>query len=194
MKKRIFTAIDVSDEARQKVAVYIESLRREFPDLRVGWEKPEKLHLTLKFFGDVDENGLQNVEKTVEKTARRISNFRFQISDFRLLIQSTGVFPNLRNPKILWLGLEDNADLLKTINEILENEFAKIGFSKEKRNFRPHLTFARLRQPLKSGKLAEIHIKNEFPPTEFTVKSIEIYESTLLPTGSNYRKIKSFNF
>ncbi len=77
MKKRIFTAIDISAEAREKVSDYIESLRRQLSNLRVGWEKPEKLHLTLKFFGDVDENGLKNVEKAVEKTARRISEFKF---------------------------------------------------------------------------------------------------------------------
>lgn len=185
MKKRIFTAIDISDQARKKVSDYVESLRRRFPDVRVGWDKPEKLHLTLKFFGDVDENGLKNVEKAVENTV-------LQISDFKLLLCSTGVFPNLRNPKILWLDLEDKKNLLKTANEILENECVNSGFAKEKRTFKPHLTVARLRQPDKSKKLAETHLKNEFPPIEFEVKSIVIYESTLLPNGSVYRKHSEF--
>lgn len=190
MEKRIFTAVDISDEARQKVSVCIESLRRQFPDLPVGWVKPEKLHLTLKFFGDVGEIGFKNVEKAVEQTVHQISEFKFQISDFKLKIHSTGVFRNVRNPKILWIGLEDNADLLKTTNEVLENECAKIGFAKEKRIFKPHLTIARLREPHKSKKLAETHLKREFPPIEFEVKSIAIYESTLLQTGSIYQKIK----
>lgn len=185
MKKRIFTAIDISDEAREKVSDYIASLRRQFPDVRVGWDKPEKLHLTLKFFGDVNEIGLKNVEKVIENTV-------LQISDFKLLLRSTGVFPNLRNPKILWLDLEDKTNLLKTVNELLENECTKSGFAKEKRTFKPHLTIARLRQPDKSKKLAETHLKNEFPPVEFQVKSIVIYESTLLPNGSVYRKHSEF--
>lgn len=187
MKKRIFTAIDISDEAREKISDYIESLRRQFPDLRVGWDKPEKLHLTLKFFGDVDEIGLENIEKAVENTV-------LQMSDFDLLLHLTGVFPNVRNAKILWIGLEDKTNLLKSANTILENECAKFGFTKEKRKFKPHLTVARLREPHKSKKLAETHLKNEFPLIEFTAKSIVIYESTLLPSGSIYKRFKSFNF
>ena len=187
MKKRIFTAIDICHEAREKVSVYIESLRREFPDLRVGWEKAEKLHLTLRFFGGVDRNGLKNIENAVEETAQ-------QISDFKLIIHSTGVFPNVRGAKILWLGLEDKTNLLKKTNEVLENECAKFDFAKEKRNFKPHLTIARLREPEKSKRLAVTHLKNEFPPIEFDAKSIVIYESKLLPNGSIYRKIEDFSF
>ena len=52
--KRIFAAIDISEEARRKVSAYIETLRRAFPRVRIGWEKTEKLHLTLKFLGGID--------------------------------------------------------------------------------------------------------------------------------------------
>lgn len=187
MKKRIFTAIDISDKAREKVFVYIESLRRRFPDLRVGWEKAEKLHLTLNFLGDVDEISLINAENAVKKTAR-------QISDFKLKIHSTGVFPNVTNAKILWLGLDGEMNLLKTTNEILDNECTKFGLAKEKRKFRPHLTIACLREPNKSRQLAETHIQNVFPPVVFEVKSIVIYESTLLSNGSIYSKLQDFSF
>ena len=187
MKRRIFTAIDISDEAREKVSVYIESLRRDFQDLRVGWEKSEKLHLTLKFFGDVYENELENVQKIAENTASQMSSFKLKIS-------SNGVFPNLSKTKILWLGLEDESDCLKKTNEIFEKECEKFGFAKENRNFKPHLTIARLREPEKSKKLAEIHLQNEFPPIEFSAESLVIYESKLLSNGSIYRKLRSFNF
>ncbi len=185
MKKRIFTAIDIPGEARQKISNYSKSLRREFPDLCVGWEKPEKIHLTLKFFGDVDEFELENIEIAAENTAR-------QVSDFNLKIISNGVFPDLQKPKILWLGLEDENSSLKRMNEILESECEKFGFTKEKRDFKPHLTIARLREPEKSKKLAETHLENEFPPIEFKVQSIVIYESKLLPTGSIYQKSSEF--
>ncbi len=61
--KRIFLAVDISEQARSQISDYIESLRREFPRLRVGWERAEKLHLTLKFPGDIDDVQLQ---KTVD--------------------------------------------------------------------------------------------------------------------------------
>lgn len=98
--KRIFTAIDISDEARANCANYIENLRSVFPHLRVGWEKPEKLHFTLKFLGDIDEMQLQNLTEAVAAAVRKSSNFK-------ILIAKTGAFPNKRNARILWLGVDE---------------------------------------------------------------------------------------
>lgn len=106
--KRIFTAIDLSDEARSEVSDYIEKLRGEFRGLRVGWERAEKLHLTLKFLGDLYETDLQNLIEAVEKAAKQISGFDLQISQ-------TGAFPTKRNARILWLGLKDESDGLSTL-------------------------------------------------------------------------------
>jgi 2'-5' RNA ligase len=182
--KRIFTAIDISDEARAKVANYIESLHGEFPQIRVGWERTEKLHLTLKFLGDIDGIQLENLIGAVENTASRISNFRLQISD-------TGVFPSSRKARILWLGLKDDLENLQRLNEVLQTECERIGFAKESRNFKPHLTIARLREPRKSKELVEKHLENEFPVVEFPVSRVAIYESRLQKTGSIYEVIKN---
>ena len=180
--KRIFTAIDISDQARGKVSAYIETLRREFSQIRVGWEKPEKLHLTLKFLGDINNEQLRNLAQAVEKTARQISDFKLRISD-------TGVFPSLRNARILWLGLKDETGNLQRLNEILESECEAFGFTREKRNFKAHLTIARLREPQKSRELAQKHLQNEFAATEFDASEIVIYESKLLPQGSVYSEV-----
>ncbi len=98
--KRIFAAIDISDDARAKAAEYIENLRGEFPKIRVGWEKAEKLHLTLKFFGDVNEKQLAKLSVAVEETAKQLSNFKLQIA-------GTGVFPSKR--KRLFRSTADSA-------------------------------------------------------------------------------------
>jgi 2'-5' RNA ligase len=73
----------------------------------------------------------------------------------------------------------------------LEREFEKKGFQKERRNFKAHLTIARLREPDKSKRLVEKHLQNEFSPVEFAVSELAIYESKLQPTGSIYRAIKN---
>lgn len=193
MKKRIFIAIDISEQARHKVSGYIENLRKKFPDLRVGWEKAEKLHLTLKFLGDCDEKQLKSLENAAANSAKsffeseKVENFKIQISD-------TGVFPSKRNARILWLGLQDESGNLAKINRILETECEKAGFKTENRGFKPHLTIARLRQPHKSGNLVEKHLENEFEPVEFGVSEIVIYESKLQPTGSIYRRHRTFKF
>lgn len=177
--RRIFTAIDISDEARAKVAGYIENMRNEFPNLRVGWERAEKLHLTLKFLGDIDEEQLKSLIEAVEKTGK-------QFSDFKLHISETGAFPSARNARILWLGARDEQANMQQLNEILETECERKGFEKEKRNFKPHLTIARLREPIKAKKLVEKHLHNDFASIEFAVSEIAIYESRLQKSGSIY--------
>ena len=179
MKKRIFVAIDISDEARIKVAAYIEELRGEFSNLRVGWEKAEKLHLTLKFLGDIDSNELRNLTEAVEKTAQQFSNYNLQISQ-------TGVFPPLRAARILWLGVDDKHGSLQKINNVLETECGQKGFAKENRNFKAHLTIGRLREPRKSKELTDRHLNKTFVAVKFEVSEIVIYESRLQKSGSIY--------
>lgn len=180
--KRIFMAIDISVEARRKVSGYIETLRGEFPRVRVGWEKPEKIHLTLKFLGETDEKQLRNLIEAVEKTARRIWIFKMRISE-------TGVFPSPKNARILWLGAKDEAGSLRELNKILESECETNNFPREKRTFKPHLTIARLREPDKSAELVGVHTGNEFATASFDVKELIIFQSELHPNGSFYTPI-----
>jgi 2'-5' RNA ligase len=177
--KRIFTAIDISEEAREKVFNYTERLRGEFPNLRVGWERAEKLHLTLKFLGDTAERELRDLVEAVEKTAQQISKFKLQIV-------RTGAFPSAKRARVLWLGVRDEPENLQKLNEILETECAAKNFAKETRSFKPHLTIARLREPQNSKALIEKHLENEFEAAEFEVSEITIYESVLQKSGSIY--------
>lgn len=185
--KRIFAAIDISNQARTKISEYIETLQSEFCDLRVGWEKAEKLHITMKFFGDVEIQKTRLLLKAFEKIAK-------QFTPFNLKILKTGVFPSLRNARILWLGIEDEKGSLKKLNSILESKCEKLGFKKEKRDFKPHLTIARLREPHKSKVLAEKHLDCKFESAEFPVGEIVIYESKLLAAGSVYSVLSKHSF
>lgn len=187
MNRRIFIAIDISDEARRRVADYIGILRREFTDLRIGWERAEKLHLTLKFLGETNEKQLTELAEIVGKTAAQFSNFELQIAE-------TGVFPLLRKPRILLLGVKDETNNLSKISELLEIKCERIGFKREKRKFKPHLTIARLREPQKSKEIAQKHLENKFEPSRFEASEIVIYESKLQPKGSIYEVISKFEF
>jgi 2'-5' RNA ligase len=182
--KRIFVAVDISDEARRKVSEYIETLRKEFKDVRVSWDRAEKLHLTLKFLGDTNEKQLEDLKKNVENIASEITNFKLQISN-------TGLFPNVRNPRVLWLGIKGDVNDLQKINAVLEIECEKIGFAKEIRIYKPHLTIGRIREPKKAKSLAIKHLENKFEPIEFEVSEIVIYESKLQSNGSIYSVVSS---
>jgi len=177
--KRIFTAIDISEEARRRVSDYVENLRGEFPKPRVGWEQAEKLHLTLKFLGDANDEQIEKLTVSIEKIAAEISSFALRVS-------GVGIFPSARNARILWLGLIDESKSLLKLNELLESECERIGFPREKRSFKPHLTVARLREPAKSVELVKTHLQSDFPRVGFGVEEIIIYQSRLLPRGSLY--------
>lgn len=182
MKKRIFVGIEISDEAKEKTSKFIEDLRTEFPKIRAGWEKKEKLHLTLKFLGEIEENQLSELIAAVEKTSEKIVSFS-------LRLENTGVFPNAKKAKVLWIDLKDEKGNLIELNKILEEECEKHGFKRESRNFKPHLTIARLREPEKSLKLVEKYLHKKFEPVEFEVSEIVIFQSVLQSTGSIYTKI-----
>jgi RNA 2',3'-cyclic 3'-phosphodiesterase len=183
--KRIFVAVDISVEARRKVAAYIETLRTEFSKVRVGWDKVEKLHLTLKFLGDTDEKQVADLQKILDEISTSISNFKLQISN-------TGVFPDTKKPRVLWIDVIDEEGSLAKINALLEIECEKIGFAKESRKFIPHLTIGRIREPNNAKELARKHLQNKFEPVEFEVSEIVIYESILQPTGSVFSILSKF--
>ena len=180
--RRIFVAVDISVEARHKTADYVNSLKLEFPNLRVGWEKPEKLHLTMKFLGDTNDNQLEKLKEIAQNIAAEIPKFNLQIAE-------TGVFPSARNARVLWIDVKDEKESLVEINRILEIEAERIGFPRETRNFKPHLTIARLKEPRSSRELIEKHLEKEFEPVGMEVAEIVIYESRLCPTGSIYEKL-----
>jgi len=184
--KRIFVAVDISEDARRKVSAYIETLRKEFRSVRVGWEKPEKLHLTLKFLGDCEEKQIDELEKIAAKIAGEFTRFELQIAE-------TGVFPNARNPRVLWIDVKDKAGNLLRINERLETECARLGFEGERRKFVPHLTIGRVRDGAGgAGALARTHLEKGFEPARFDVSEIVIYQSKLLSTGSVYSVVARY--
>jgi RNA 2',3'-cyclic 3'-phosphodiesterase len=172
---RVFVAVEISDEARRLAAERIEFLRQKFPHLRVGWERPEKLHLTLKFLGDMTENQLGDLKKAVDAVAGEFASFEIAIAD-------AGAFP----PRVLWLGVKDKSQNLAKVQTRIETETALLGFEREQRHFNPHLTLARLKEPEKSRALADLHKQTDFDAVSFEVSQIVIFNSELRPTGSVY--------
>lgn len=178
--KRIFVAIDLSDEAGTLADAYVQNLRNDFRELRVGWEKKEKFHLTLKFLEEIEEKEIAALIKAVESVAAVIPAFRLQIA-------RCGHF----GKRILWLGVFDESGNLSKFHQLLERECGEIGLPRETKRFNPHLTIARLREPHKSSGLIKTHLERDFPPVEFTVSEIIVYQSLPASAGSQYSKIKS---
>src|SRR5215211_174257 len=124
--RRVFIAVDISEAARETAAEYIASLRADFPDLRVGWERPEKLHLTIKFLGRTDEERFDEINKSLQSIA-------ISFPPFRLSMEGKGVFPSPQNARVLWLGVVDPKKKLAGLADAVIDETAKLGFEAEKR-------------------------------------------------------------
>jgi RNA 2',3'-cyclic 3'-phosphodiesterase len=185
--KRIFIAIDISDEARAAVADYIDRFIIDFPRVKIAWERPEKLHFTIRFLGDIDEIKLANVGGMVETVANQFTLFSVRIVE-------TGVFPHYKNPKVLWLGPKQGSEEMMKINAEIEYQLEHGGFTPEKRRFHPHLTIARIKDQEKSRTLVRVHRQRQFEPIVFNAAGIMVYESKLQRTGSEYFPVRFFPF
>ncbi|HMQ03475.1 MAG TPA: RNA 2',3'-cyclic phosphodiesterase [Pyrinomonadaceae bacterium] len=184
--KRVFAAIDIPLSARNSAARHIASLRMKFAGHKIGWVRPDNLHLTLKFFGDVADIQLEKIEEVIAVAADEFEPFKFEIA-------GTGVFPNRRRPRVLWLGIE-NPQTLQRVAAMLDLQCEQIGFPPEKRPFHPHLTIARIREPERSGIVADEHLCSEFESNECWARDIVLYQSVLGPDGSTYTRLRSFAF
>ena len=176
--KRVFAAIDISGEVREEARIYINDLRSRFDGVPVKWEKPEKLHITVKFAGSVDEYQLNTFSEQIQAVARSLAPFQMKIA-------GTGAFVKRSGPSVLWLGTE--------VVSATDDPFAVLAGLSEKRPFRPHLTMARIKDSRKAKDVIDRHKASEFESAPFEVRELVIYESALLPTGSVYTRLTGFD-
>ena len=184
---RTFCAIELGDEVRAQLAKHAQQLRDAVPDVTASWSRPENVHLTLKFFGNVTKERLTRISDAAARVAGEFSPFQIRIG-------GTGVFPRRSRPQVLWVGVEDASGRLSDLQQRLEEEFAREGFAKEDRGYRPHLTIARLRRPEEARQLAEAHIQHKFDFVEIRVSEFVLFRSQLSPKGSIYTVISKHGF
>lgn len=177
---RLFCAIELSPEARARAADHIERLRQSTPHLKVSWERTDKLHLTLKFLGEVEAARAATLTAAAARAAA-------EVAPFELTLQGTGGFPLGRNPRVLWLGVIDPSGQLKLLQRRLEDACAAAGFPREERLFHAHVTLARIRTVNATARrLARYHEMTGFAPVPWTVHELLVMRSELAPGGSRY--------
>jgi len=179
---RTFVAIDLPAEIRRHIARLIDLLKPAAAQVR--WARPEGLHVTLKFIGEL-------AAEKVPEAASRLAAIRLP-APLSLQVRGAGYFPNARAPRVIWLGLEAGPEL-PALAALVEEALLPLGVPKETRPFAAHLTVGRLKVPGSVSGLQEILRKQE--PLEFgafVAEEFFLYESQLSPAGSVYRKIARF--
>lgn len=186
---RLFLALDIAPEIRNRLSAYVDTLRR-VPGIR--FMPPESYHVTLKFLGEVqDVDRVKQAASTVQSPA------------FNLSFHDVGFFPNPRAPRVFWAGIHAD-ERLSALASTLENAMHSVGFEREERPFRPHLTLARSgsgsptprreEQPV-AGFRALVYLVEKNPPPDFgtmTANEFFLYESKLSPRGAQYSKLARY--
>ncbi len=179
MTKRAFIAINLPNEIKKKLDLVIEELKKLNPDYGIKWVEPENLHLTLHFFGDLNEKQIALAEEGIEEITKRVESFSMTTGDF-------GCFPNEQEPHVFFAAVKDAETIHKLIGE-LEVMLQNLGYKVDARPWQAHLTLGRIKDWSRC-KITGVKI----PQMDFTVKSIELMESELTPDGPKYKIIKSF--
>ena len=179
---RSFLAIELDGNLVPKIL----DVQKEFKKTNgnIKYVSSENMHFTLKFFGNIDLDMVEDIGNAVEKV---IKNY----SSFDLNIKKCGCFPNKNVIKVLWLGLDEGSPI-KDLQKDLDKEFRKLGFKKEK-NFISHLTIGRVKSPKNKNEIRNtIEKLEDIEIGQMTVSRICLKKSTLTPQGPIYEDIKVF--
>jgi 2'-5' RNA ligase len=173
---RLFSAIDLPDEVRANLKTFLDRLR---PTVAISWSRAENLHVTTKFIGEWPEERLEEMKSAL----RPVRSAPFAIS-----IRGTGFFPNARNPRVFWIGVESGPEL-GALAAATEDAVAGLGVAREDRKYSPHLTLARIRErvPLEALMRA-VEAPVEFG--SFQVSAFYLY----LSRAGRYTKLGEFQF
>ncbi|MEN4017653.1 MAG: RNA 2',3'-cyclic phosphodiesterase [Methanobacterium sp.] len=180
---RVFLAVEIDEKLLDKIA----DVQKRFAECEapVKYVERENLHCTLKFFGEIDDNKLNDIIEVIEN---KIENHE----PFKISIKKTGVFPNERYIRVLWLGM-DNAEPFSNLQKDLDVDFVKMGFKKE-RSYVPHLTIGRVKGAKeKAGLLSKLKDLGDVEIGEMDISKIVLKKSELTPAGPIYTTIKEFD-
>ncbi|MDP8240449.1 MAG: RNA 2',3'-cyclic phosphodiesterase [Candidatus Hatepunaea meridiana] len=174
---RAFIALETQESVKRAIREVQDKLR-VVSGARVTWVRSVGVHLTLKFLGDVEVSQLSEIEASIRDSASRIS-------PFNITTTNTGGFPNLKKPRVLWLGVDGGRQLLELQNNI-EKALEPLGFPMERKKFHPHLTIGRVksinRDCILAGKMTEFG----FQKITWEINEVRLMSSILKPDGAEY--------
>jgi len=168
---RLFFAIEVPDETRNEIARFGETLDRSWKPSR-----PQQLHVTLAFMGEVPPDDLPKVIEAGKETAEKVAVFNVSISD-------TEVFPESGEPRVLYAKVDGGQPFLDLANGLRQ----KLGNLADNKKVKPHLTLARARGDRPARKVLR-KFKGSWPVADFV-----LFKSTLTPDGAKHEVVQKFN-
>ena len=184
---RSFIAIELPDELKLGLT-QLQSRLKLGKQPWVKWVEPHSIHLTLKFLGSIPVDKIGEITRAMEEAAQGIPPFHLEVSDL-------GVFPNLRRVQVAWVGISGQLDKLGQLQQGIESNLARLGFTSESRPFTPHLTLARVRDRAsleERQRFGQLIAGTKFEAVyAIEVDAISLMRSQLTREGAIYSRISS---
>lgn len=173
---RVFIALHLPPNLKQYCGKLSTTYTRQVPAGAVRWVKPEAMHLTLRFLGDTAEANLPALQAALEQVAAAHAPFAFQLD--RL-----GCFPNERRPRVIWAGMRGEEQAAAALKAALDEALLPLGWEKETRPFRAHLTLGRVKH---SHQQIQLPFGAALEPYSIPVTALHLVQSDLRPDGPRY--------
>jgi 2'-5' RNA ligase len=179
---RLFVAVELDPSVIRTLAAFNATLRTRAhtlaPTARIGWVAPEQLHVTSRFIGEVNDGRAAAVAGALLQ--------ELAVDAFDLVVQGAGAFPERGAPRVLWAGIGDGVEGLTAVEAQVSDRLLACGVAREDRPYRPHVTLARVREPvgLRSSALFDALDDQRFGTTR--VEAITLFQSRTSPKGAVY--------
>ena len=188
LKIRSFISLPISEQVRGILRKTINEIDGVIQD-KIRWVRPEGIHLTLKFMGDI---------KTDKSDALLLllPGIATEVPPFELTLSELGCFPNNRSPRVLWAGVKGDLSILQNLHLAIDNVVEQVGLPRERRGFSPHLTLGRVRRDISErevDQIGQVIGSTSLPNTpSWTNQTVDLMRTELDPEGSRHYLVGSF--
>ncbi len=178
---RTFIAIEIPDEVKKQMAEAQDRLKGS--GVEASWTRPEGIHLTLKFLGEVKEQRIPEVMNALASAAAGMGRFRIEVI-------GGGAFPNQKNARVVWIGVSGDLDRLMALQSTVEEAMAGLGMEREDRKFTPHLTLGRINYiRSRDAWVGALDALKDIRLSGFEVNAVSLMKSELKRSGAVYTEI-----
>ncbi len=184
---RTFVGVEITEEIKNRIIDINQRLKKI--DSSVKWVKPENVHITLYFFGNIKPQDQHEVEQILQSSVK-------DIKPFSVHVQGLGGFPTVDRLRVLWVGVKNDTEELERIYQAIRKEVnnRNIGENRERREYTPHITVGRLKVRPSQKLIHEVKNLNDQLFGSFSIREVVLFKSTLTSSGSIYEVLNKFSF
>lgn len=183
---RAFIAVDMPASVKSFLSETQEALK--LYGFRVKWVRPQNIHLTLKFLGNIATTDTDKIVEAMTLAAR-------DCPVVALVAKGIGVFPDVRRARVIWAALNGQLEILANLQRTLDDHLADLGFPRETRAFKSHLTLGRVKGKIPSARIkTAIDNLKKFESESFEINQVVLFKSDLQPSGAVYTKVQRIAF